>query len=541
MKVLKRVLAAATFLVVLAVAVDFFLHPAAYLSMSGSGPRTEIPNEEPAPAPEMRLTDSPTPPSTPLPPESLRATDSRIMSPLDLEAVHDLIRDRNEDVLMGQGFDWSFQEASPFLWSPLASDGSALGTFLSVEGSDGRWFAVEAPDGNSDWIPTDWSRELEKREGAAKGVFVGIHRSAPTGSNWARLKRIPLLRLLEVEFRDKAPIEMVNKIGEIQIDSEVNGLEIRRPTAESTQGRAPVYRIVEIRSEAFASDSEFERCAPWSLTHVLYHDGRWLLSEEDYEKVEVWDRLIRNQFETFDSALVRQAVVADFIRLLGYPTARMVGVVFNGADGFPFYRWAPDPANDDPETGDAASTEAPGEGEGTVGVLDDLRGAPDSAMTVQDRLLEFLLSPEKSIVGGALQRTRQEWLWIRPWGERVLLGAADGSDTFSGLTDLIDLTEAEEILLRIQPVWFDDIGTRFGPADSLRTEPYPLTVPAQGSKPSVPEVSIVWHVYGGIRVGKASALVEGEEASLDAVVAAVDVAKYRRVNRPMGLASKNGR
>lgn len=540
MEILTRVLAAATVLVALALAVDFFLHPSAYLSGKPSDPQPEIPDKAPASAPEIRLPNNPPPPAKPEPTKAQETSDSWVMSPLDLEAVHDLIRDRNEDALMGQGFEWSFQEASPFLWSPLTSDGSASGTFLSVEGRGGRWFAVQAPGGDPDGTPTEWSRELEKREGAAKGVFVGVHRAAPTGSNWARLKRIPLLRLLEVEFREKAPIESMNEIEEVRIDSEDNGLEIRRPTVDSTRGAGPVYRIVEIRSEAFASDSEFERCAPWSLTHVLYHDGRWLLSEDDYEKVEAWDRLIRNQFETFESALVRQAVVADFIRLLGYPRARMVGVVFNGADGFPCYRWSPDPANDDPGKEESASTTDPVKGEEKTGALEDLGEIPQSAMTVQDRLLEFLLSPEKSIVGGALQRTRQDWLWIRPSGGRDLLGAAaKGGDPFSALTDLIDLTEAEEIIIRVRPVWFDDIATRFGPADSLRTEPYPQRAPAERSNPSAPEVSIVWHVYGGVRVGKASALVEGEEASSDSVVTAIDVAKYRRLNRPMGMGRKN--
>lgn len=305
-------------------------------------------------------------------------------------------------------------------------------------------------------------------------------------------------------------------------------------------GRNPAYRIVEVRRDAFNDNPEFERCAPWSLTHLLYQNGRWLLSENDYERVEEWDRMIRNQFDTFESPFVRQAVVADFVRLLGYTKARVVGVVFNGADGFPGYRWSPDPSNDRPETEESTKqTESTEEASLTDG-LEDLLEIPDRPAAVQDRLLEFLLSPEKSIVGGALQRMRQDWIWIRPWGNGDLFGAAGGSGSFSALTDLLDLTEAEEIVFRIRPVWFDDVETRFGPADSLRTEPYPRTIPGAEIAPSVQKVSIVWHVYGGVRVGKANGLVEGEEGASDSVVAAIDVAKHRRLNRPMGLSQKAG-
>ncbi len=550
MKFLKWILFAVIFFTVLIFGIDFYLNPGAYISQKRSS-KTDSISTVPTHIPLSNQSNVRIPsPTTPPPPTLVPSVPKpQVISPLDLESVHQLIRDREDKGLAGQSFVWTFSDLSEVVWEPCLEFGRPQKKYLALQGRKKQWFAIVLPDDDDHWAADNLRENLKTRAGKVTGSWDGVLRGVPTGPEWYRLKRVPILiptNVYWVEKEDKGPTEAAKEfdvVGEAvgeSLDPRIQGEMDSGDSAIVEEASDKVlYKVVDIQKENLNIDPIFERYSPWSLVHLLYHNGEWLLSNPDYERVENWDRKMRNQYDTFESPSVHQAVVGDFIGLLGYDKAKRVGIVFNGEDGIPRYRWIPQKSDVEASEGGPADRGAEADPE-FLEKLADLKKASKGGGHVQNQILGALLSDRKSLAQGVICRTRNKPILIQP-AQGIELFGGESSEALRVMYDLLSLTQAEEIVFRVQPVWIDQIQRKFGKPDNLKSDPYPFTLTGDDGEmkeihPGSPQwPSIVWHVYGGIQIGKTNSMVETFAPNEASVAVLIDIPKWRRLNRPRGL------
>ncbi|MCB9769772.1 MAG: hypothetical protein H6752_16365 [Candidatus Omnitrophica bacterium] len=556
MRILKWVFFLGVSLAALAFLTDFYINPDYYLPSQTGGqitvadPGSVPPDSAPVGLP-TRVLNSPTANPSPSVRPSPTASSSTASSPLDLESVHQLVRDRLEGDLEGQSFTWEFDNLSSVAWERCSEGGTSSGRGLSFQGRKGLWFGVEVPEDAGGWEVSEMREKLREGHGVATGVWNGVLRGVPTGPEWYRLKRAPILKSVSIQWREGKgsfdPSEMTDVVG---LDERARRFEpmdktsaeepITGVTLEPAKERKPDYRVVSLDRQSLNADDVFERYSPWSLIHLLYQNGEWLLSDAEYEKVESWDRRMRNRFDTFEDPSVRQTTISDFINELGYEKASRVGIVFIGAEGFPAFRWIPQKT--DPEANGESNEESKLASEDRLlEDLSDSRTATAEKSHPQNQILEELFADRKKVANGVVYRQRDREFYVEPTGDRGLLDRPGAESQIWEIRNLIELTQAEEVIFRVSPVWLDQIELRFGKADSLKSDPYPYAPAVKSGNGEVIRPgssqwpSIVWHSYGGVSVGKVNPLVETLSEDPNAVAVRIDIPKWRRLNRPRGL------
>ncbi|MCG3199402.1 MAG: hypothetical protein GHCLOJNM_03917 [bacterium] len=496
-------------------------------------------------------------------------TEPEALSSLTVEEACTAIQEAQLPALEGKRVAWVFVECSPFQVLQQNHEGANVIAILPVRDAGGSWFAIEAGGIVASENPDEFRGRLTQAACRVEGMLAGALEDGFIGPGWQDRKTIPILADVRLSFipfvppvprtsgglsAPSAPSPSPTPTRPTESPLPSNALVEEAPAApEPTPPRYEIQLVPEReRVGAHASGREFA----WSLRHTLYENDDWILDEREYRLVEEWDRAVRSRYQTFENPKDRQAIVREFVQLLGEEKAMHAGILFNDNRGLPIYRWPPAGARLPPlPTLRGGKQASPSGGSGPLrrdtvaregGTSDsssaEHRDSPrnprvdSNRASIEERLLEFLFEASDRTASILFEARGGRRSAVKALSRGVEISLGEKERRFSNLAKLLTESPHQAAVFRLKYPLFDRIALKFGPPERRRSGPYPrdlmLSSAEDHGRPAPgPATSLVWEAYGGVEVARAKIDEESDPLSDKMVLVRIDLARWRQPRR----------
>jgi hypothetical protein len=443
--------------------------------------------------------------------------------------------------------EWEAGEVAPYAVMAADPASGRSSPTVALMDSSGEWFCLR---GTSDEEIRTLRDGLKKNRCLVSGTLEGAPVNVVLGPEWYQWQEVPCVKMSELRWKDAGdagnlparlplprPLSVAKpEAGSIESVSPTPLPVFKEPSPAQTRVPHDIQLVPQKeRGSALAAGPEFA----WSLRHVLYDEDAWILSEQEFQRLERWGGTVRSRFKTLENSMVRQQVVDEFIDLIGLDKALKAGVLFNDGQGLPLYRWPPPnrPEEDLKDYYAPPPVPRPGSSHAALGEMStgahrggrlttsSARGSAQNEGALQEQVLRFLIEGGEIVHGVCAQGQEGTASSMIEESDRVF-SLGDGQRCCADLLASLDQSRMAAFIFRIQPVLFDRIALKFGKPQKRLPDSYPRLPGREGSNRPP---SIVWEVYGGVQVARPNSEEEPSERAGKSILVRIDLPRWNQL------------